>query len=346
MYGTIATGSGGSKLDGVPPPTVAPSPFRYEVQEGDSLARIAAKLSTTEERLRELNPMLVPATASRKHRVKVYPGQQLVVEEARQVSLPPPPEVIDNGWGQMHLVRSGETLKSIAMQYNTTEELLRQDNRQFFPTGERGVLFPGQLLHVRIVNTGGMEDVRVTRDGSISSSSDSSDLSGATYTSTSAVAYTKYKTHVVEKKDSFESICKAYAITYAQLLQMNRGRYPVGARADLVVGERLIVPDLYASQQAASRRNVAEVKLTKQIHIVEVGETPESIAAKYRMTYEELREFNRAYFPKGYRGEIRVGYKLVVKRVEDERVADDRSADSRSAYQSIGDDDEDEEEEP
>lgn len=321
MYGTVTGSSSSSKHDDtmVPPP-VAPSPFRYEVQEGDTLASIAAKTSTTEARLRELNPMLVGASHSKKHRVKVYPGQQLIVEEARQVSLPPPPECIDNGWGQMHLVRSGETLKSIAAQYNTTEELLRQDNRRFFPAGERGALFPGQLLHVRLVNTGDMEEAREAR------ADDQGDESraGVTYSSSSAT-YSKYKTHLVEKADTFESICKAYSITYARLLQINRGRYPVGARAELVVGERLIVPDLYASQQEASRRNVAEVKLTKQIHIVEEGETPESIAATYNMTYEEMREFNRAYFPKGYRGEIRVGYKLVVKRLD------------RDDYVSIGD---------
>lgn len=332
MYGTIASGSSarsGKHDDALAPPPVAPSPFRYEVQMGDTLASIAAKMSTTEARLCELNPMLAPVGSSskKKHlsRVKVYPGQQLVVEEARQVSLPPPPDFIDNGWGQMHLVRSGETLKTIAAQYNTSEELLRQDNRQHFPAGERGALIPGQLLHVRIVNTGDMEDVR-DQHSTDGDNSYSDNGAGATYASSSAT-YSKYKTHLVEKKDTFEAICKTYTITYVRLLQINRGRYPVGARAELIVGEHLIVPDLYASQQEASRRNVAEVKLTKQIHVVEADETPESIAAKYRMTNEEMREFNRAYFPKGFRGEIREGYKLVVKRLE------------RDEYQSIGDGD-------
>lgn len=328
MYGTIASGSatGAGRADAVaaPPPTAGPSPFRYEVQEDDSLASIAAKTGTTEARLRALNPLLV-APGSKSRKVRVYAGQQLVVEEARQVSLPPPPEMIDNGWGQMHVVRSGESLKQIAVQYNTSEELLRQDNRQYFPAGERGVLFPGQLLHVRIVNTGDMEDVRLARTNGASTAAD--DDIAATYASSSAT-YAKYKTHLVDVNDSFESLCKAYAVTYSRLLQMNRGRYPVGARAELVVGEPLIVPDLYASQQETSRRNVAEVTLTKQIHVVAAGETPEAIAAAYGMTYEEVREFNRAYFPKGYRGEIRPGYKLVVKRRDAHR--------EQHAYQSIG----------
>lgn len=319
MYGTIRAADAADGSAGPPPPSI--SPFRYEVQKGDTLASIAERTNTTEKRLRQLNPMLFPSAGdnSERRRARVYPGQQLVVEDAHQVSLPPPPECIDNGWGQMHLVRPGDTLKSIAAQYNTTEELLRQDNRQFFPKGERGMLVTGQLMHVRIVNTGDLDDQSATP------------LSPSGYGGASAASshlHAKYKTHKIRSKDTFESICKAYNITYARLLQINRGRFPVGARADLVVGEQLIVPDLEATEREASRRrNIAEVKLTKQIHEVERGETPESIAAMYHMTYDELREFNRAYFPKGYRGEIREGYKLVVKRVQENDRDEYRSID-------------------
>ncbi|DAZ98357.1 TPA: hypothetical protein N0F65_000676 [Lagenidium giganteum] len=325
MYGTVTGSSTHREAPGrgssfAPPAAVtqaqsAPSAFRYEVQEGDTLARVAAKLSTTEDKLLALNPILA-STSSKKHRVKIYPGQQLVVEEASRVSLPPPPDCIDNGWGQMHVVRSGESIAGIAAMYNTTEELIRQDNRQYFPVGERGILFPGQMLHIRLVNTGETEPETET---------ESEEAVGMYMAASSTV--TKYKTHLVEPRDTFESVCKAYNITYARLLQINRGRYPVGARAELVVGERIIVPDHYASQREANRRNIGEVRLTKQIHEVEHGETPESIAEKYQMTYEELREFNRAYFPKGYRGEIHPGYKLVVKRV------------NRDDYDAVDDDD-------
>ncbi|KAJ0412576.1 hypothetical protein ATCC90586_006943 [Pythium insidiosum] len=317
MYGTYATSSA-SAHDAPPARALSePSPFRYIVQDGDTLESIADKLNTTEKRLLKLNPMLVhsssssskkhrkrllklnpmlvhsSSSSSKKHRVKLYAGQQLVVEEARQVSLPPPPECVDNGWGEMHVVRSGETLKAIAALYNTTEQYIRQDNRQYFPAGERGILFPGQMLHIRRVNIGQLE-------------TEGEDVTG----SGPSVASTKYTTHRVTKRDTFESICMQYGLTYQRLLQINRGRFPIGARAELVVGEQLIVPDLDAAKRDAERRNIAEVKLTKQIHIVEAGETPHEIAERYRMTYEELREWNRAYFPKGYRGEIHPGHKL------------------------------------
>ncbi|KAE9343780.1 hypothetical protein PR003_g8801 [Phytophthora rubi] len=315
MYGTISSStSASSSRDSLAPPPPTPSPFRYNVQAGDTLAGIAHKTQTTEVALLALNPLL----GRKKRHVKLYPGQQLIVEEARAVSLPPPPECIDNGWGQMHLVRAGETLRGIAALYNTTEELLRQDNRRYFPTGERSLLCPGQLLHVRLMNTGEMERDDPALGADADADAKASELNAqsdaeATYTGSSA-AFARYKTHLVAPTDTFESICSAYSIPYSHFLQINRGRYRVGQRAELVPGERVIVPDLLAAQQAACRRNIAEVKLTKQIHVVEPGDTPEELARRYGMTYDEMREYNRAYFPKGYRGEIRPGYKLVVKR--------------------------------
>lgn len=335
MYGTVTSSSSGGASGAAPPPPAA-SPFRYVVQDGDTLARVAAKTGTPEATLLALNPLLAPAKQSNRHpdrprRVKLYAGQQLIVEEASRVSLPPPPDCIDNGWGQMHVVRAGETLRAIAAQYNSTEELLRADNRQFFPAGERGVLAPGQLLHIRIFNTGEMEP---EEEASSPTSAAKQALgeepdSGPTYASSSAT-FAKYKTHIVTPSDSFTSLCEQYGVSYQLLLQINRGRFPVGKRADLVVGDPIIVPDLHASKQHESRRHIAEVKLTKQIHVVEPGDTPEGLAARYGMTYDEMREFNRAYFPKGYRGEIRPGYKLVVKRPPEPRF--DEESERRSSH--------------
>jgi LysM repeat protein len=340
MYGTYASDSyGATSSSRAPPPGRAladPSPFRYEVRAGDTLESIADKLNTTEKKLLKLNPLLANnASSSRKssHRIKVYPGQQLVVEEARQVSLPPPPETIDHGWGQMHVMRAGETLRDVATLYNTTEALLRQDNRKYFPAGERGAVFPGQMLLVRYVNIGQLEpeeQVAVASSGSSSTGSSPASVSGVTGLARQHTTITKYKSHRITKSDTFASLCDEYSIDYATLLQINRGRFPVGARAELVVGEQLIVPDLAASQAEQSRRNVAEIKLTKQIHVVEDGETPHGLAERFRMTYDELREWNRASFPKGYRGEIRAGNKLVVRRLDDQEERRDRSDDESS----------------
>jgi len=185
MYGTVSSSSSQQREELTPPPS-SPSPFRYHVQEGDTLASVAHQTQTTEAALLALNPLL----GRKKRHVKLYPGQQLIVEEARAVSLPPPPECIDSGWGQMHLVRAGETMRGIAALYNTTEEILRQDNRRYFPTGERSMLCPGQLLHVRLMNTGEMEEDEPADVDAAASQLNAQGEHEATYTGTSATRRT------------------------------------------------------------------------------------------------------------------------------------------------------------
>ncbi|RHY01773.1 hypothetical protein DYB25_003348 [Aphanomyces astaci] len=256
------------------------APFRYFVVKGDTLSSIAIKTKQAEDKIREMNPMVFCSKNA-----TVYPGQELIVDESLAVSLPPPPELIDHGWGQMHVVRSGDTVKTIAVEYNTTEEFIRSDNRQYFPQGERGILFPGQMLHIRVVNTQ-QSDELVLRPGDV--------------------------VHVVTSNDTFESIAATYHTTRARILLKNKSAFPIGHKPRLTAGTTLIVG--HNAEIADRVKHVGEVKLTKQIHEVEYGETPESICELYGMTMDEMRDFNRAYFPKGYRGDIRPSFKLVVKR--------------------------------
>ncbi|OQS05001.1 hypothetical protein THRCLA_02812 [Thraustotheca clavata] len=266
------------------------APFRYSVVKGDTLNSIAAKTGQNERKIRELNPLVFCSKSN-----SVYPGQELIVDEPLAVSLPPPPEMIDQGWGQMHVVRSGDSVKSIALEYNTTEEAIRNDNRQYFPKGERGIMFPGQMLHIRVINT--MPDPDHQDPFALK--------------------------HIVKAEDTFESICEQYKTTKARLLLKNKVAFPNGMKPRLVVGQELIVGQ---NTLAADRlRHIGEVKLTKQIHIVQVDETPESIAQMYLMTIDELREYNRAYFPKGYRGQILPNYKLVVKKVDNNNQEEESS---------------------
>lgn len=283
--------------------TPEPSPFRYQVRQGDTLTSIAAQFRTTEHRLLQLNPRLNGNEYDQENQddnIRLYPGQQLAVEDLREVKLPPSPECIDHGWGQMHVVSASDSLSTIAALYNTTEELLRQDNRKFFPAGERGALRVGQLLYIRRVHIG------VDANSSQSEETFPPDPSS------------QFTTHFVTARDTFASICQAYDVSFDRLLALNRGRFPIGARVTLQLGEQLVVPDRYARlfQPQAQRRNVAEIRLTKQLHVVQYGDTPSAIAARFRMTLDELREWNRVFFPKGCRGEIRVGDRLVVRRLE------------------------------
>ncbi|KAF0699586.1 Aste57867_9837 [Aphanomyces stellatus] len=276
------------------------APFRYSVTKGDTLSSIAQKTKQSEKKIRELNPMIFCGKNT-----AVYPGQELIVDEPLAVSLPPPPELIDHGWGQMHVVRSGESVKSIAVEYNTSEEFIRADNRQYFPQGERGILFPGQMLHIRVVNT--QQDDGRLKPGDI--------------------------VHVVTERDTFDSIADLHKTTRARILLRNKALFPIGQKPRLEAGQTLVVGHQAAIDDDA--RHIGEVKLTKMIHIVEYGETPEMLCERFHMTMDEMREYNRAYFPKGYRGDIRPNYKLVVKRPDlDDVVAVDDEP--QAEYEPIG----------
>lgn len=263
--------------------------FRYIVEKGDTLQKIAQKTHRKVEDVFRLNADLFSGS---KH-PKVYVGQALIIDDPGSLSLPPPPALIDEGWGQMHVAASGDTLESIAEAYNTTTDAIRSDNRQYFPVGERRSLYAGQILRIRQVNT--VDHAKVV-------SADKDKIE-------------RYQTHtVVLPMDTLESIAEHYGMTVPELLEANRVQFPVGARLDLHNGMTLIVRQKEKKEQSGTMRNIAEVTLTKQIHQVQPGDTTESIAEQYNMTRDELREFNRAVFPKGYRGTIRPGMQLVVSR--------------------------------
>lgn len=195
----------------------------------------------------------------------------------------------------MHVVQPGETLETIAELYRTTPLCIRRDNRQYFPSGDRGSMMAGQLLHIRQINQG--------------------QPAGQTGTMLGVISDQKYKMHRVSKNDSIESICANHDISLSRLMQLNPRHFLNSARASLSSGTDLIVPDHEATKMAYMHRHISEVTLTKQIHTVENGETPASISAQYQMNLDELRELNRSYFPKGCRGQIWAGCKLVVKRL-------------------------------
>lgn len=237
-----------------------------------------------------------------------------VSKDPKSLHLPPPPDCIDKGWGRMHLVRHGDTLESIANFYHTTTHFIRMANRKHFPIGERGNLSPGLLLHIYNMDTGVDQQVLHSDQKQIypvDGVSCYGDLPLEAFTDQSAA---KYKVHTLKCGDTMESICADYKLTMIQFMEMNRGRFLKGKLVRLQEGESVIVPDREASERAYRYRHIGEITLTRQIHVVKEGETPEDIAAKYHMTNDQLRAFNRSYFPKGYRGAILPGYKLVVNR--------------------------------
>jgi LysM repeat protein len=118
-------------------PGVVPTPGKcaYTVQKGDTLSTVAQRYNTTWQRLAALNNLTSPDA--------IQPGQQLTV-----------PCAAGAGSGQTtpaaefqlcpYNVKGGDTLSSIAQQYNTTMRLLTALNN--LPSADRIVI--GQRLSV------------------------------------------------------------------------------------------------------------------------------------------------------------------------------------------------------
>lgn len=101
----------------------------YIVEEGDDLYSIADRFNTTVDRIRQLNKL---------KSTDLYPGQKIMLD---------PHNNTDNNDAFIHNVRVGDTLESIAKEYNTTVQKLKEINNL---TSE--VLEVGQVILIRQPN--------------------------------------------------------------------------------------------------------------------------------------------------------------------------------------------------
>ncbi len=104
-----------------PPP--APSGQTYYVQKGDTLRKIASKLSTTVDAILKANPQITNPNL-------IYVGQALTIP----------------GGLSTYIVQKGDTLKIIANKYGTTVENLLALNLNI---KNANLIYVGQVLNVR-----------------------------------------------------------------------------------------------------------------------------------------------------------------------------------------------------
>ena len=122
-----------------PTPTPVP-PLVHQVQEGDTLSGIATAYATSIEALMAMNPGIEPEN--------LQPGQILLIPAGTLTPTPTPtldPSVPTPTPGDfiIHIVAPGETLSSIAEQYEVSVPLLREVNE--LPIGE-DIIFVNQSL--------------------------------------------------------------------------------------------------------------------------------------------------------------------------------------------------------
>ena len=127
-------------------PTITPTPtiegpFFYTVQEGDTLFGIAEQFGVDVNRLLEVNELSFDSI--------IAPGQQILIPDPNE-ELPtatPLPEGLPRGTEIEYRVQTGDTLTSIALKFNSTEEAILEANEEI---EDANSIFVGQVIIVPV----------------------------------------------------------------------------------------------------------------------------------------------------------------------------------------------------
>ena len=124
------------------------SPFYYIIQQDDSLGGIAEKFSLGDEgviQILMLNPDIDPTSQI------IYVGQEILVPPPGwpMPTLTPWPSDAFRGTEINYLVLSGDTLNSIAIEFNSTIEDIIEANPDILED-EVSLIYPGQILVIPV----------------------------------------------------------------------------------------------------------------------------------------------------------------------------------------------------
>ena len=168
----------------------------YSVRRGDTLASVARQHRIRKNDLAVANNLSV--------REKIQPGMTLIVPHgAAKVTVSEAPK----GGAMVHKVRSGESLWSIAEQYDVTVGDLFDWNEL-----ESGKIFPGRKLNIYAKNEAGPRPARKTQ-------------SVATTTKPAAPDSSGFLDHKVLNGETLWSIASKYSVSVRQLYRWNSLRH-------------------------------------------------------------------------------------------------------------------------
>lgn len=258
-----------------------------EVTHSVNLRVMAEKMSLNYEDFKALNPKFKGEIApDREGRLslRIPPGQTELAVTAAADAVPEKIEYVADVDTQRYRIRRGDNLSSIARRFRTSVAYLRDLND--LPRGR--ALRVGSVLYVpdrTPLTSRATRTARTVAPKAPSSKGAATSLAGA-----DGVRY-----HVVRSGDSLYTIARRYGTTISALSKANnihRGRV-------LRVGVKLIIPvngeepKAEASRQSGRRHPAAKAK----VHVVRRGENLSRIAAKYRVSVDDIRKKNRIRNP-------------------------------------------------
>ena len=208
----------------------------YTVTTGDTLDSIAKNFNTTKESIKQLNNLSSEV---------LVPGQKLKINTGSRISSPNSRALVT------YTVTTGDTLDSIAQNFNTTKESIKQLNNL-----SSEVVVPGQKLRI---NTGS----RISSSGS-----------------------SLRKNYIVEVGDTLDSIAQKFKVTKGSLMSLNN------LSSDFIFpGQELKIDSRSAKIDSPSEKTYGSYR-PLATYTIQVGDTLDTIARKFNTTKKALMELN------------------------------------------------------
>ena len=244
----------------------------YVVQSGDNVASVARKFGISQDSVRAWNSLDVAAIVKAGDTLvvsKPEPTPQVESESAKNQPSKNRPKLAK---GEKYAVREGDTYAAIAKNFDIPVVMLMQANQGF----SRRLMVGDSLVIPEYVRKKG-EKKQAKSDAAKPAAKKPSNE--------------KVSVYIVQPGDNLSSISRKFSTSVAKLQELNN----MGSNTNLSVGQKLKVA------------GAPEVEY--KIHSVKKGEGLWDIARQYKVTIEEIVQWNDLQDTK-----IKMGQKLKIKR--------------------------------
>ncbi|HAW08489.1 MAG TPA: hypothetical protein DCW42_04865 [Bacteroidetes bacterium] len=168
-----------------------------------------------------------------------------------------------------HKVRKGETLSKIASRYNVTTSSIKSLNKL-----KKDRIVTGQKIKIPV---------------------QSEELASNTSTKVNKSTSERIVMHKIKSGESMEKIAKMYNVTTNQIKEWNPD---IKDDNTILIGTKLKIYTIETTKIASSKSKSAKsTKSTPKTYIVKSGDTLQSIAEKYDVSVQDLKEINNLENP-------------------------------------------------